>query len=382
VRLGNQARIILAVAAVLALIAPATASARTLSPALRAEVDKLAAAQMSSSDFPGLVVGVHAPGKGDYLKAYGRASLATGRRVSTADRFRIGSVTKTFTATVILNLVQERRMRLEDRLSKWFPKIPNSRLITVRMLLNHTSGLPNLPSDLFDDWANSNGSLHFAIDGLVAAAVRQPIVFPPGKGYDYTNTEYLILGQIAQQVTRRTLIQLYRQYVIGPLRLRHTSYQPNRVLPKPNVRGYWLVENQRQDVTTWDFSWAGAAGAMTSTVPDLMRYAPALATGRGLLNAATQRLRLTTVPTGQSIGLRYGLGIFTVPVRLTPGHSKILIGHDGEVPGWNAIVLYSPQYKASFVVLGNTAPTFDVLPKYPSASEVIQLAADIFATLY
>jgi D-alanyl-D-alanine carboxypeptidase len=382
VRQGNQLRTMVAIAAALALMGPAAASARTLSPSLRAQVDKLAAAQMSSSDFPGLVVGVHAPGKGDYLKAYGRASLATGRRTSVKDRFRIGSVTKTFTAAVILRLVQERRMRLEDHLSKWFPKIPNSRLITVRMLLNHTSGLPNLPADLFENWANSKGTLHFAIDGLVAAAVRQPIVFRPGKGYDYTNTEYLILGQIAQQVTRRSLTQLYRQYVIGPLRLRHTSFQPNRVLPTPNVRGYWLVEDQRADVTTWDFSWAGAAGAMTSTVPDLMRYAPALATGRGLLNAATQRQRLTTVATGQSIGLRYGLGIFTVPIRLSPGHSKLLIGHDGEVPGWNAIVLYSPEYKASFVVLGNTAPTFDVLPKYPSASEVIQLAADIFATLY
>jgi D-alanyl-D-alanine carboxypeptidase len=379
---GNVARTIAVAAGAIALLAPSGAAGRTLSPSLRAQVDKLAAAQMSSSDFPGLVVGVHAPGRGDYLKAYGRASLATGRRTSVNDRFRIGSVTKTFTATVILRLVQERQLKLEDHLSKWFPKIPNSRLITIRMLLNHTSGLPNLPANLFDDWANSNGGLHFAIDGLVAAAVRQPIVFSPGKGYDYTNTEYLILGQIAQQVARRSLRQLYAQYVIGPLRLRHTSYQPNRVLPTPNVRGYWLVQNQRQDVTTWDFSWAGAAGAMSSTVPDLMRYAPALATGHGLLNAATQRQRLTTVDTGQSIGLRYGLGIFTVPVRLGGGHAKILVGHDGEVPGWNAIVLYSPQYKASFVVLGNTAPTFDVLPKYPSATEVIELAADIFATLY
>jgi D-alanyl-D-alanine carboxypeptidase len=376
------ARTIAVAAGAIALVAPSSATARTLSPSLRAQVDKLSAEQLSSSDFPGLVVGVHAPGKGDYLKAYGRASLATGRRVSVDDRFRVGSVTKTFTATVILRLVQERRLKLEDHLSKWFPKIPNSRLITIRMLLNHTSGLPNLPADLFDEWANGNGSRHFAIDGLVAAAVRQPIVFPPGKGYDYTNTEYLILGQIAQQVTRKTLTQLYRQYVIGPLALRHTSYQPNRVLPKPNVRGYWLVDNLRQDVTTWDFSWAGAAGAMTSTVPDLLRYAPALATGHGLLDAATQRKRLTTVATGQSTGLRYGLGIFTVPIRLPGGHSKILVGHDGEVPGWNAIVLYSPQYKASFVVLGNTAPTFDVLPKYPSANEVIELAAAIFATLY
>jgi len=369
-------------AALLALLAPASAGAKTLSPALRAKVDRLAAAEIASSDFPGLVVGVDAPGRGTYLKGYGKASLFTGRPMSAGDRFRVGSVTKTFTATVILRLVQERRMSLDDKLSRWFPKIPNSRLITVRMLLNHSSGLPNLPPDLFDDWVNSNGRRHFQIDGLIAAAVRQPIVFRPGRGYDYTNTEYLILGQIAQRVTRRTLDQLYRRYVIGPLGLRHTSFQPNPVLPKPNVRGYLLVENQRADVTTWDFSWVGAAGAMSSTVPDLMRYGPALATGRGLLSAATQRERLQTIRTGQSTGLRYGLGIFTIPVLVSPGHSKLLVGHDGEIPGFNAIVLYSPEYKATFVVLGNTSPTFDLLPRFPSATEVIQLAAEVFATLY
>src|SRR4051794_8136537 len=376
-RVGHRIAI---AAAGLALLGPATAAAKPLSPALRAQVDRLAAAEIASSDFPGLVVGVQAPGKGTYLKAYGKASLGTGRPMRVEDRFRVGSVTKTFTATVILRLVQEHRLSLDDKLSRWFPKIAKSRLITVRMLLNHSSGLPNLPGDLFDDWANSNGAEHFQIDGLIAAAVRQPIVFRPGHGYDYTNTEYLILGQIAQQVTRRTLYQLYDKYVIGPLRLRQTFFQPNRILRKPNVRGYWLVENQRVDDTTWDFSWAGAAGAMSSTLGDLVRYAPALATGRGLLSAATQRLRLQTIPTGQSSGLRYGLGIFTIPVLVSPGHSKLLIGHDGEIPGFNAIVLYSPEYKATFVVLGNTAPTFDVLPKYPSATEVIQLAAEIFAT--
>jgi D-alanyl-D-alanine carboxypeptidase len=359
-----------------------SASARPLSPALGGQVDALALAEMQSSGFPGLVVGVHAPGRGTYLKAYGLAARASDREMATGDRFRVGSVTKTFTATVILRLVQAGRLHLGDRLSRWYPRFPNSRLITVRMMLNHSSGIAEAPNSAFAAWVASRGRRVYTAGDMIRLAARQPPKFRPGHGYYYSNTDYTLLGQIAERVSGTSIDRLYRRDVIGPLKLRHTAYRPNSALPAPAARGYLIGGTEEVDVTDWSFSWAGTAGGMTSTVPDLLRYAPALATGHGLLGARVQRLRLAdAVDTGQS-GLRYGLGIFTVPIEVAPGRFETLVGHDGEVAGYNAIVFYSPTHRASFVVLGNTSPSLDVFADRPAATEVLQLAAEVFATLY
>jgi D-alanyl-D-alanine carboxypeptidase len=359
-----------------------TASARPLDPRRAAQVDALALAEMRSTAFPGLVVGIDAPGRGTYLKAYGLAALADDRQMATDDRFRVGSVTKTFTATVILRLVQAGRLHLGDRLRRWYPRFPNARLITVRMMLNHTSGIPDAPSSAYEAWLASHGTRVYTAADMIRLAATQPPTFRPGHGYAYSNTDYTLLGQIAERVSRTSIDRLYRRDVIGPLKLRHTAYRPDSALPAPNARGYLIDRGARIDTTDWSFSWAGTAGGMTSTVPDLLRYAAPLATGRGLLAARVQRLRLRdSVDSGQA-GMRYGLGIFTVPVEVATGRFEPLVGHDGEVAGYNAIVLYSPRHRASFVVLGNTSPTLDVFSDRPAATQVIELAALIFAQLY
>jgi D-alanyl-D-alanine carboxypeptidase len=375
-------RLALVVVLALALVAPGSAGAQALSPELGAQVDALAAAQMQSSAFPGLVVGLVAPGRGTYLKAYGAAALADNRPMAAGDRFRIGSVTKTFTATVILRLVEQGRLHLRDRLARWYPRVRNSRLITIRMLLNHSSGIPEAPNRLFAAWVASRGRRVFTAAEMIRAAARLTPKFRPGHGYFYSNTDYTLLGQIAERVSGRSIDTLYRRWVIDPLHLRQTAYRPDSSLPLPNARGYLLAGSERADTTDWSFSWAGTAGGMTSTVPDLLRYGPALATGRGLLTPAMQRRRLLdAVDSGQS-GLRYGLGIFTVPIEVAPGRFETLVGHDGEVAGYNAIVFYSPTHRATFVVLGNTSPSLDFEPDLPGATQVLQLAAEVFATLY
>lgn len=365
---------------VLALAAPA--AAQELDPALRAQVDQLAEAQMASSGFPGLVVGIDTPDHGTYLKAYGVAARADQRPMATGDRFRVGSVTKTFTGTVILRLVQDGELRLGDRLHRWFPGFPAGRRITIEMMLNHTSGIPDAAPRWFTSWVESRGRRVFTPEQMIRSAARQPRQFPPGKGYFYSNTDYTLLGQIAERVAGRPIRALYRRWIWRPLRLTDTEYRPDAPLPAPNARGYLVDGDEAVDVTDWSFTWVNTAGGISSTVPDLLRYAPALATGRGLLSRAMQRRRLRdAVETGQA-GMRYGLGIFTLPIEVEPNRFEPLVGHDGEIPGYNAIVLHSPQHDASFVVLGNTAPTLNQAPQFPQATVVAQLAAEIFATIY
>ncbi|HEY8582498.1 MAG TPA: serine hydrolase domain-containing protein [Capillimicrobium sp.] len=358
------------------------AGAQGLDDAMRAEVDRLAHAQMRESGFPGLVVGIQTREHGSYLQAYGVAARADGRAMATGDRFRVGSVTKTFTGTVILRLVQRGQLRLGDRLRRWFPDFPNAGRITVRMMLNHTSGIPDAPPSWFERWVDSRGRLVITPAEMIRAASRQPPEFAPGTGYFYSNTDYTLLGQIAERVTGRPIRALYRRWITRPLRMTDTAYRPNAPLPMPNARGYLIGGRREVDVTDWSFSWVNTAGGISSTVPDLLRYAPALATGRGLLSRAVQRRRLRdAVATGQS-GMRYGLGIFRLPVEVAPGRFEPLVGHDGEVAGYNAIVLHSRAHDASLVVLGNTSPTLNQAPQYRDATLVVQLAAEIFAALY
>ncbi len=349
------------------------------SPAQRAQM--LAATEKTREiyRFPGLSAGIWVAGNGQFLTSVGRADRRTHRPMRARDAVRIGSITKTFTATVVLQLVQRGELRLGDPLSKFVRGIPAGPRITIKELLNHTSGIPDI-SNHQGDLILAHPRRHWSLNRLIRGAVRQPRYCAPGACWHYSNTNYLLLGKIAELLTHRPLSRLYQRGVSDRLDLDDTHYSPGTAaLPPPFAHGYFTRalngRRERVDTSHWSYSFAASAGAIGSTVADLRRYARALATGHGLLGAAIQARRLHTVNASASglPGLRYGLGILKL---------GSFYGHDGSVFGCSALILYSPSERTTVVLLGNTAPelnssknTSRALAMWDLAVKLIEAAA-------
>jgi D-alanyl-D-alanine carboxypeptidase len=256
-------------------------------------------------------------------------------------RVRVGSITKSFVATVTLQLVGEHRLRLDDTVQRWQPGlVPNGDHITVRQLLNHTSGIFDYTEDEAFLPAVLADPLHvYTPQQLVDIANAHPPVFAPGTSWSYSNTGYVVLGLILERVTHRPLQALIRHRIIDPLRLRNT-YLPIR---DPDISGYHAHgyvppslsdqippprggPNRYVDVTLLSPSIAWAAGALVSTPDDLHRFYRALLGGR-LLRPAQLAAMKTMVEVQPGFG--YGLGLYT---SVTPCGQ--VWGHNGGIPGY------------------------------------------------
>src|SRR4051794_9237228 len=298
-------------------------------------------------DYPGIVAGVWSP-SGRFVYAKGIARTRNSRVLDRADVFRLGSITKTMTATLVLHLVQRHRLELDDPLGSFVPGIPYGNRITIRELLNHTSGVPDLSvsvgDEVFEHPYHRWRPIH-----TIRRSVRTGSKPPPAP-FEYSNVNYLLLGLIVKRVTHQPLRDLYQRWVFDRVGLEHTGFKHQNMVPRGIANGYFKPFKNRgfMNTTHWNFSWIWSAGAMVSTVQDLRRWAPALATGRGILSRRVQRLRLQFVNAGE--GAQYGLGIFKVGGFL---------GHPGSLPGYDALMLYSPRRRTTIVALGNTSSALD-----------------------
>lgn len=215
---------------------------------------------------------------------------------------------------MILQLTEEGRLRLGDPVKTYLDRVPRGGKITIRMLLNHTSGIPSFPPGV-ENAAVEQPHRHWRPAQVAFRGLRQKRLSPPGAQWHYSNINYILLGEIAEELSDQSMASLFRDRVIGPLALEHTTFRPNAALPPGTLHGYFLESPAEAFLDTfgWNYSWLFTAGAMVSTLSDLHRYAPALATGEGLLSERMQRRRLRFVATGT--GLEYGLGIFEIPAR-------------------------------------------------------------------
>jgi D-alanyl-D-alanine carboxypeptidase len=305
-------------------------------------------------------------GHGVQQAASGLADLRTRRPMRPGLNYRVASVTKPFVATVVLQLVAEGRLSLSDTVDRWLPGIlPYGDQVTIRQLLNHTSGVPEyLVEPLLELYGSKQGRFRsWTPQELVALVADQPPLFPPGTTFSYSNTNYVLAGLIVEAATGRTLGQELKRRIIRPLRLRDTFFPVNRPdIPGRNARGYSLplgdqgpvLDGPLLDFTVYNPSLAWAAGNVVSDLGDLARFFRALLGGRllppGLLAEMT-----TTVPIGQGAG--YGLGLL---VLQTP--CGRLIGHDGGIPGFLTIVLSTEGGRRQLGVMVNqffTTPALD-----------------------
>jgi D-alanyl-D-alanine carboxypeptidase len=316
--------------------------------------------QMAVYNVPGAIVGMWFPGIGTWVAGAGVADLSTGEAPLPTDQVRIGSITKSFTATCVLELVDARKLALTDALSKYVPWVPNAGHITVRRLLNMTSGLYNFTDDqTFWDKVLADRMALWTPRQLVKLAVSHPAVFPPGQRYMYCNTNYVLLGMIIEKVTGNPASHEITTRIIDRLGLKHTFFPMGHGLPAPYMHGYAPVDGQPtgsaelQDFSIYSPTPFWTAGGMVSTVGDLKIWLKAIATGK-LLSARMHAAQLKfSAPNTSS----YGLGVMNA--------SGTMFGHSGEVPGYNSSMYYSPRLKATSIVLIN---------RYPSS---IEGAADI-----
>ncbi len=289
----------------------------------------------------------------------GTARVDSPRPVPTDGRFRVGSITKTFVSTVVLQLVGEGRVELDAPIERYLPGLlPHGDRITVRNVLQHTSGLYNYTSalPLNPDGFVSIRYRTWAPAELVALATARPLEFEPGTGWRYSNTNYVVAGMLVEKVTGRPYGVAVEQRVLRPLGLRSTSVPGTRTdIPGPHAHGYVRVGGQVVDITGINPSIAHAAGEMISTTADLDRFVDALLDGR-LLRPAQQRELTTTLP---------GTGGYALGIEKTDLPCGVSVwGHGGGIPGYSSLVVSTPDTKTRLTASLTSAPDLGEVEGY------------------
>ncbi|MCQ6333895.1 MULTISPECIES: serine hydrolase domain-containing protein [Bacillus cereus group] len=285
--------------------------------------------------YPGILAKTSEGGK-TWSYAAGVADLSTKKPMKTDFRFRIGSVTKTFTATVVLQLAGENRLNLDDSIERWLPGFIqgngyDDKQITIRQLLNHTSGIANYTRS--KDFNMMDTKKSYTAEELVKMGISMPSDFAPGKSWSYSNTGYVLLGILIEKVTGNSYAEEIENRIIEPLELSNTFLPGNSsVIPgTKHARGYIQLDraSEPKDVTYYNPSTGSSAGEMISTADDLNKFFSYLLGGK-LLKEQQLKQMLTTVPTGVDELGDSGLGIFKM--KLSNGES--IWGHGGTIPGF------------------------------------------------
>lgn len=327
-------------------------------PGLASEIDTAAAASFAVAAAPGAIVFVQTP-EGTFSKAYGMADPTTGAPMTTDMYQRVGSVTKTFTVTLVLQLAEEGVLSLDDPIGKFIDGVPNGDRVTLRQLADMTSGVASYTFDetWLDAFMNESERV-WDPQELVDIGVALPPLFEPGAEFDYSNTNTVLLGQVIEQVTGQDVASVFAERIFEPLGLTGTSDPgASPAFPEPHPRGYTLqsptaTPENPTDATDWNPSWGWTAGELISNGRDMLVYARALGTGQGLLGKEMQLERLTSFPGAAG----YGLGM---------GCSSGWVGHAGELPGFNSSVFYDTSSDSTVITMTNSDIASGDCPKSP-----------------
>ncbi|MEE1782194.1 serine hydrolase [Streptomyces sp. SP17BM10] len=312
-------------------------------PELRKAVEEIV-----ESGFAGVQLRVNDE-HGEWVTSAGVRKLGESAEPPTDGRFRIGSTTKTFTATAVLRLVAEGRIGLDDPADDYLPEYGLDRRITVRMLLQHTSGLFNFTGEYYDDgtvapgipWQGQEYVDHqfhtYQPQELVRLALSKPARFEPGTDWSYSNTNYVLARLLVENVTGRPFAEEMHRLVLEPLGLTGTVVpDASPEIPGPHAHGYYRYEHAGQwkvvDVTRFNVSWISAAGDMISTTKDLHTFFSALMSGRLLPEPLLAEMRTPHPKLG------YGLGLFA---EETDGGT--VYHHNGGFFGWAALMYGTPD---------------------------------------
>lgn len=325
---------------------------------IEAELREIVSSYREEFGVPGILAGVWIPGNGSLIIEDGVSDIETGAPIRKDDHVRIGSVTKSFTVTVILQLVGEGRLSLDDRVGDFLPGVENGSA-TIAELANMRSGIFNYTedADFVTEFVESDFLRVWTDQELVDVADRNVPYFPPGGGWHYSNTSTVILGMIVEQVTGRSLGEEITDRIIEPLGLGGTSYPTTPDMPAPFAHGYGF--DPLEDISFSDPSSSAGSGAMISKLHDLRKWGVALGSGT-LLSEELQAERINSLqpivfnPCDDDDPDRpkrscpeydeYGMGI---------GELSGWIGHTGEYVGYTNLVMYEPESGSVVVIIAN-----------------------------
>jgi D-alanyl-D-alanine carboxypeptidase len=380
-------------------VSPAVGAAATKAgkvPAYGAKLQTLIPEAMKANAIPGAVVLIKSPQQGNWSATFGTAELGKQVPMSLKDHFRIGSNTKTMTSTVILQLVEEGKLKLNDPIGKFVPGVPNGNRITIRELSEMRSGLFSYTFDPgFNATLDNNPKKGWTSAELLKIAFKHKPNFAPGKEYEYSNTNIVLLGVVIEKLTGMTASQAFEERIFKPLGMTHTELpvRTNWRLPEPHAQGYqfgtnvetidsYAVPKAEQaaaldgslkplNETDANPSWGWTAGGGISTPADLATYVKALV-GGGLLDKQMQKVRLNSirpVVPGQKGGVGYGLGI----AQFAPN----IFGHDGQLPGFSSFMVYDAKTGDTVIISANLSAS-----PVTGENAAVELGKVVLGTLY
>ncbi|MGN9817360.1 serine hydrolase domain-containing protein [Streptomyces sp. SD11] len=293
--------------------------------------------------------------------AEGAADRGTGRAIDNADRFRVGSVTKSFTAVVLLQLVDEGVLALDTSVNTYLPGLLPDDRITVRHVLSHRSGLYDYTNDMFANTVPGFEAVRnkvFSYQELVDLSLKQPLGNAPGAAYSYSNTNFVVGGMLIEKLTGKSVRSAYKSRIIKPLGLKDTSYvHPTTAIAGRHTKGYLppdVADGTLVDSTEQTVSWAQSAGAVISSTRDLDTFFSALLRGR-LTSAAQLEQMQQWTPVNSTQG--YGLGLR----RRDLSCGVSVYGHTGTVQGYYTYSFTSKDGSRSVTALANTSNNGTVL---------------------
>ncbi|WP_225096081.1 serine hydrolase [Streptomyces sp. CoH27] len=323
---------------------------RGVAAALKSSVDAGAPGAMALIDDHGTT----------YKVARGLADRDTRRALTTDDRFRIGSVTKTFSAVVLLQLADEHRLALDAPVNHYLPKLLPDDRITVRQVLGHRSGLYDYTNDMFADSVAGFEAVRnkvFTYRQLVELSLKKPRTNAPGAAYSYSNTNFVIAGMLIEKLTGQSVRTAYEDRIFKPLKLHDTFYvHPETTIPGRYAHGYLTPDTAGEplvDATVQTVSWAQSAGAIISSARDLDTFYSALLSGR-LVSAARlaemERFSAVNATTAYGLGLR----------RRALSCGVFVYGHTGIVQGYSTYAFATKDGSRSVAAVADTSNNGEV----------------------
>ncbi len=302
--------------------------------------------------FPGVVAGVWSPG-GSWVSSSGTRGEGMDEAATAGDHTRVGSLTKTMTATVVLQLVEEGKLSLDDVIGTYVAGMPNGEVATLAQLLDMTAGIPTYTaSDEFQAQLFADPERQWTPEELLAFVADTPADFAPGEGWSYSNTNYVLLGLVIEQVTGQPIADVFQERLFGPLGMVDTTFPTGTAaIAEPalhGVTGQGQPDGQTTDATGWSPSEAFTAGEVVSTLDDLKLWADALFTGEGILSPEMQQQRRDSIvfglpPLTATSGYGYGIG-----------DRGGWWGHTGEIPGYTTVLMHSYELDTTIIVVTNS----------------------------
>ncbi len=327
---------------------PGVLAAQTARPANLTRIDSIVSAELRKNHVPGASVAVVSHGELVVAKGYGQENVEAGTRASAETIYRIGSLTKQFTALGIMQLVEQGKVGLDDEITKYLPDFPTQgHKVTVRHLLTHTSGIHNYTALGPKVW-NETFRVDQTNEQMIALFKDVPFDFSPGERYGYSNSAFFLLGVIIEKVSGLPYPKYLKERILEPLGLRSTSYCDNRAIVPHRSQGYEVDSGDVVNAAPMSMTTPGAAGAICSTVVDLVAWQRAFNDAKLISPASRDAMRTAaTLNDGKKTSYGFGLGVGEFE-----GHRSV--SHSGGINGFISWLGHFPNDDLSIAVLTNT----------------------------